>query len=350
MKTATNISTKDRMTFQTFLLIEKFFGFIFFNQIALFKKKFLDDLLKKLSLTPPAKVLIDSRENLSASQFKNEYVKNSTPVIFKAAARNWKCCQNWNLDYLQQHYGKNDLLLVNANGLTERDDRSTYEILTLEELILNIKTGGKKYLRFSPLLENNRPLVQEMDTNWIQTMKGKNTFASTCYAFIGGASTKTLLHTDQPCNLSLQVYGKKKWTLFSSRDSLFLYPEIPNTAYVKSPVDVDAPNNEKYPLFKFATPYIAFLEAGDILYIPPHTWHFVENFTDSISVAFRYSSLYLSLRSSILFTFLRLFSVNPPLWKTIEYGKVDTNLIWAHSNGKIKEVLRALKIRSKREN
>jgi hypothetical protein len=287
----------------------------------------------------PEPQIVESREGLTPFEFKKKYFSLSRPVVFKAAARSWVCCEKWDLDYFKLGYGENDVLLVNANGLTSREDNSHYEFLTVRELVENIKEGGKKYLRFSPLLENNPTLVKDLDLNWLQTMRGMKTFANTYYMFLGGARQKTLLHTDQPCNLYVQVYGEKKWTLYSPKDSLFMYPEISNTAYIKSPVDVDQPDHKNFPLFRHAIAHTAHLYPGDILYVPPHTWHFVENLSDTIAVGYRYSSLKASLKSSITMTLIRILSTNPPIWKTMKYGKTDTNLIWAHSGGKIKELL-----------
>ncbi|MFA6238492.1 MAG: cupin-like domain-containing protein [Bacteriovorax sp.] len=351
MQNNPNISTADRLMFQSYLLAEQIFGSFLFNKISFLKRSFLKRITYKLSSSSiPENVFVNSISNLSETEFQKEYVAKSRPVIFKAAARDWVCCQKWDLDYFKLGYGEEDLLLVNANGLTGRENHSHYEILTLRELVENIKAGGDKYLRFSPLLENNPALVSDLNMNWLQGMKGKKTFANTYYMFMGGAGQKTLLHTDQPCNLSVQAYGEKKWTLYSPKDSLLMYPEISNTAYIKSPVDVDAPDFDNYPLFKYATAHIAHLEPGDVMYIPPHTWHFVENLTDTIAIGFRYSSLQSSLKSSITLTLLRVLSTNPPIWKTMKYGKIDTNLIWAHAGGKIKELISELELRTKRKN
>ena len=351
MKNNPNVSFNERMIFQTFMLSEQVFGKSLFKILNPLKIKFLKKLENKLStLSLPDSVFVDSRSHLTPDIFQNEYASKSRPVIFKAAAREWICCQKWDLDYFKLGYGEEDILLVNANGLTSREANANYEFLTVRELIENIKAGGSKYLRFSPLLENNPTLVSDLDMKWLQGMRGREAFANTYYMFMGGEGQKTLLHTDQPCNLYVQIFGEKKWTLFSPKDSLLLYPEISNTAYIKSPVDVDKPDPVNFPLFKYAPSYVAHLSPGDVMYIPPHTWHFVENLTDTIAVGYRYSSLKASLKSSLTMTMLRILSTNPPIWKTMKYGKIDTNLIWAHSGGKIKSLLNDLEARKKRKN
>ena len=297
-------------------------------------------VLKRLKPVRPTEVsAVERRANLDAKTFKNEFFRYSQPVIFSGAAANWNCVQKWNFDYLSLAAGDNDLLIVNSQGLTTREQRTDYQFLSLRELVKNIRGGGDQYLRFSPLLHENPALVQDLDMTWLQNMRGGKTFGNTYYMFIGGTGHKTLLHADQPCNLFVQIYGEKKWTLFYPQDSICLYPEATNTAYVKSPVDIEKPDYEAYPLMKYARRLEAHLKPGDIMYIPPHVWHQVENLTDTIAVGYRYSSLAAALSSSPSFSLLRVLSTNPPVWKTRKYGKTDTNLIWAHANGKIDAVM-----------
>ena len=113
---------------------------------------------------------------------------------------------------------------------------------------------------------------------------------------------------------------------------------LKNTSFFERHINLNQLDAEKFPMHKYAQAYQATLEPGDVLYVPPHTWHHVENLTDSVAVGYRYSSLKAAMKSSKTFTFVRALSTNPPLWKTRQYGKEDTNLIWAHANGDIKEV------------
>lgn len=282
---------------------------------------------------------VDRRTSLSPEEFHKEYFSRSRPVILSGAARNWPCCSKWTLDFFSVGLGEHDLLLMDSPGLTTREARNDHEFLPLKELVRDIRSGGDKYLRFSPLLHENPQLTRDLDMQWLAAMRGGKTFGNTYYMFMGGRGRKTLLHADQPCNLYVQVYGEKKWTMYLPEDSLALYPEVTNTAYVKSPVDIEHADATKYPLFRHARTFEAHLKPGDVLYVPPHVWHQVENLTDTIAVGYRFSSLAAAVRSSLAFSLVRILSTNPPVWKTRAYGKIDTNLIWAHTSGKIKDVM-----------
>lgn len=336
------VSPLSRKINSAFLLLEKILPAGLFR---LFLKKsqhrYRKSLEKKLARFGASEKVytVERREGLDTATFQREYLSASKPVIFSGAAKSWACCQRWNLDYFSQDHGDNDLLMVNIPGVTTSEKHFHHQFLALHELIKNIRNGGEKYLRFSPLLDDNPELAAHLDTSWLAEKHEGDTFGNTYYMFIGGAGHKTLMHTDQPCNLYVQVYGEKKWTLFFQEDTPLLYPEITELSYVSSPIDVNSPDHEKYPLFKYARRVEAHLKPGDVMYIPPHVWHYVENLSESIAVAYRFSSVKAALRSSVTFSLLRVLSTNPPIWKMGKYGKMDTNLIFAYAGGKLKEVM-----------
>lgn len=334
--------------FSCILLIEQIIGEKLYFIIKPFKEMFLSyvhHILKDELLTSSAKVI--EVDNINPEEFRSQLIKKSVPLVFRDKAISWDCCKKWNLDYFSFACGESDVLLVEAEGLTSRVKQEKFEILTIKDLITNIKNGGDKYLRFSPLLENNKFLSRDLDLNWLQSMQGNNKIGSTYYMFLGGKGQKTLLHSDQPCNLYIQVLGRKKWIFYSPDDSIFLYPNVSGTAYVKSNLDLDNVNLTNNPLFKFATKTEIVLNPGDVLYVPPHYWHQVENLDDCISVGYRFSSIEHAINSSMVFSLMRILSMNPPIWKTMSYGKVDTNLIWAHTAGIISEVTTALNNRKR---
>lgn len=341
MALESSVLGRERRAMHAMLLLEQLLGARLFNWLlAPARERLRARMLRRLSsLPPPAPAQVDRRENLCAEEFQREYFAKSKPVIFSGAALTWPSVRKWSLDWFENAYGEQDLLLVDAPGLTQKEGKASYEFLRLRELVRSIRAEGDKYLRFSPLLHDFPSLAADLDLSWLERMRGGSTFARTYYMFMGGPGHRTYLHNDQPCNLFVQVSGEKKWTLFSPADSALLYPEVSNTAYVKSQVSLSHPDPEKHPLFRHARRVEAHLRPGDVLYVPPFVWHEVENIGETIAVGYRYSSLAAAARSSLAFLLLRALSTNPPVWKTMSYGKKDTNLIWAHTGGFIKEVL-----------
>jgi len=52
---------------------------------------------------------------------------------------------------------------------------------------------------------------------------------------------------------------------------------------------VEHPDTERFPLFAQAQGEELFLEAGEMLYLPPHYWHFVRSLSTSFSISFWWS-------------------------------------------------------------
>jgi len=59
------------------------------------------------------------------------------------------------------------------------------------------------------------------------------------------------------------------------------------------------------------------LDAGDVMYIPPFVWHYVENVTTTIAVAYRFFSLRDALRSSWPLTVAKFLSTRPSLFHSL---------------------------------
>ncbi|XP_076762432.1 HSPB1 associated protein 1 isoform X2 [Xylocopa sonorina] len=107
--------------------------------------------------------------------------------------------------------------------------------------------------------------------------------------WIGSKGAHTNCHQDSyGCNLIAQIKGRKQWLLFHPDSTNFLQPtRIPyeeSTVYSKynffSPTKEDEINILKIK----ETPKLVTLEPGDVLFVPPQWWHYVESLDFSVSV------------------------------------------------------------------
>ncbi|KAI8076908.1 uncharacterized protein BX664DRAFT_389623 [Halteromyces radiatus] len=105
------------------------------------------------------------------------------------------------------------------------------------------------------------------------------------HCWFGPKGTVSPLHQDPYHNLLAQVVGRKYIRLYSPIHSSALYPYegiMSNT----SQVDIDDPDLESYPRFAEADYVECILKPGEILYIPPKWWHYVQALDTSFSVSF----------------------------------------------------------------
>jgi len=106
-------------------------------------------------------------------------------------------------------------------------------------------------------------------------------------AWFGPAATLSPLHYDRSHNLLCQVVGSKYVRLYAPEHSERLYAHTSGPHQVSSRiVDPDRVDASAFPRFAEA-PYVdVVLGEGEVLYIPPRWWHFIESRETSFSVSF----------------------------------------------------------------
>ncbi|KAK3261393.1 hypothetical protein CYMTET_29699, partial [Cymbomonas tetramitiformis] len=108
-------------------------------------------------------------------------------------------------------------------------------------------------------------------------------------AWLGTSGTVTNLHTDESHNLLTQVAGFKYVRMYAVSEDMYLYPEVKSgntTTNRFSPIRIDSPDFEKYPLFAQAKYTEVILGPGDMLYMPKGIWHYVRSLSTSFSINF----------------------------------------------------------------
>jgi hypothetical protein len=303
----------------------------FFGRKKLFKnrQKFYGGLAESMKKKGEGRIMpIERRKDLSLKEFKEHYVKKGIPVVIEGGAKEWDCVKKWSLEYFKELHGKDEIFLVDQ-GKTG----FPYELTTLAEVIDNIRSGGSKYYRFYPLLARHPEHLKDFDYNWLKERRTKPIWFDAFQVFIGGEGSYTSLHNANQSNLFVQVYGEKKWVLYSHYYSAIVDPDPVRNVYRSAPGKIQEgpfnpfePNfDPPYNLYKYIDGYSVHLKPGDILWNPPFYWHAVKNASDSIGVGYRWLSPFYSFKISFLYMFLDCFANNPPIWKAFRLYQKDIN-------------------------
>lgn len=239
---------------------------------------------------------IQVRKMLSRERFYAEHILTGTPVILKNGMNDWPAIERWSLEYFKQTIGavkiayRNsmsglhpDLTKLDAAKITKKD---IFKEATLSEFIDLLTTGQDKVFLcgsglyiYSDHCPNPimKPVFQDFKLPAICGVKHPKSAG----VWISPQNIISWLHYDQNgChNLNAQIKGEKKVLLFPPQHLqnyyLYLYcnTEMPNF----SQVNVHKPDYEKYPYFKQADCYQAYLQPGDMLYIPAYWLHSFEH-------------------------------------------------------------------------
>jgi hypothetical protein len=317
-----------RLTYGMYQVADHFFG-----RKKLFKdrSKFYNGLLKEMQKHGEGRIMsVERRTDLSREEFMNHYVRKGIPVVMEGAAKDWECVKKWSLEYFKAQHGDDEIILVNQNT-----GDYPYELTTLADVIDNIKVRGGKYYRFYPLLTRHPEHYKAFDMDWLRARKAKPAFAENVQAFIGAEGSYTPLHNSNYPNLFVQVYGEKKWMIYSNYYAAVSDPNpIRNVSREASPKKKEGQFNPfepdyspPYHLYKYVDMYSVHLKPGDVFFNPPFYWHAVQNVTDSIGVGFRWFAPFYAFKTSPLYLLLDLFATKPPIWKMFSLAKKDINML-----------------------
>lgn len=238
------------------------------------------------------------------------------PILFKGSAFNWLCCQKWNFDYFKENYGNTNVTINDNKGLIDENNPQEFEALKLKEYIDALKSGTLKYLKFDRNIINQNPeLKDDLNLSWLRKLWFPNSFREEMVLFMSGKKTLTPIHGAPSSNFFVQIQGNKVWTMYPPEDRLFLDVKSNRSYYYYSEADPDNPDDENFPLQKYATKYQVTLEKGDILWVPPFTWHHVYNPVPSIGLSYRYMCPKVAFKNSKFLMLLIFFANKPSIFK-----------------------------------
>ena len=303
------------------------YNFLFFAEHFLGSKKYQtifgkteQKLLKKVSTNVKARKTNFEVIEYHKGNYPEPLYDYHNPKVFRGAAEDWGTKQ-WDMDYFSEHFGKERVTLINNEGLVGNSDQDNDEI-SLKEYIEGLKKGSNKYLKFSRLVHDQSFLKKDIDLNWLSKFKSTFSFGELFYFFIGGQGTITPIHNGMSRTIFVQVEGVKKWTFYATEERIFLNVRPKRYNYYFSDANPDVKDDPNFPLQKHAKKWEVTIHPGDVLFIPPHVWHQVENITDSIGFAYKFAHLPSSFKSSKMLSLLYFFSTKPSflnstahLWK-----------------------------------
>jgi hypothetical protein len=232
---------------------------------------------------------VDIRDPLTVGEFYGEYV-NKKPVVMRGALDKLPAVSRWSITYLRSLAPDLRIRLKTGNlaaGATISQTLAEY--CDLIDDIVARQTAGESlinlppYLHDIPLLALLPELRDDLDpfpgdlfpkffrTQWWNFIQ----------FFVSPPLAMTPFHFDTLVthNLFFQIHGDKRFVIVPAEDRPHCYTY--NWRWAR--VDPEAPDFDKYPLFRNARVFECVLQAGDLLYMPPGTLHQVSSLTASVS-------------------------------------------------------------------
>jgi hypothetical protein len=248
--------------------------------------------LQKLWQSAAGYGTVEKRTSPSRDEFLERYVIGCRPVVLTDAAADWPALHTWSPADLKRRFGH---LVVEIQDGRDADPRYEENKLAHRRLsqvgpfVDRVLAGGPTndyYLtannealrrpEFAPLLEDigtlppacDRALLPERSSFWF-----------------GPQGTVTPLHHDTIMLFHTQIVGRKRWRLVSPLET----PRLYNYNNVFSPIDIDRPDLNRYPLFREVTVLDVTLEPGETIFLPLAWWHHVVSL--DVVMSFSYTNL-----------------------------------------------------------
>lgn len=296
------------LKYNILFLAEHIMGPDYFNNPSSLKKRLSEDIFQDLKNKLP------KNEVSTIPITDNKIIHHpSTHLFYKGLAKSWPAYKKWNLQYFKETYGDKEVMINTTKGIVDPNAPQEAESILLKDYINELEQGSRKYLKLSGLAQNEKSIQEDLDLNWLKRLKSKFSFGETFFMFIGGKETVTPMHNEFPTTVYIQIHGVKRWIIYPPEDRIYLDAITERRPYFFSKFIPDA-ENKQHQLGLFARKYEILMEPGDVLIVPPFYWHYVENKTDSIGVAYKFANIKTAFKSSKMLTVLLFLSTRPFLF------------------------------------
>ena len=213
-------------------------------------------------------------ESISKECFMTNYKNTATPVILSQLTQDWPATKKWNFDYLNNIAGDNVVPVYSSQPAKDKEHQHAAAMkIPLSDYLSMLKKGENDLrLFFYNVLDN----IPSMLNDFSYPDLGLRFFKKLPVLFIGGKGAKVQMHYDiDLADLVLCHFGgTKKVLLVPPEQTPFMY-KVPFSFSALHSVDFSEPNFDKHPALKNLNAYVAEIEHGEALYIPPGFWHYI---------------------------------------------------------------------------
>ncbi len=229
---------------------------------------------------------IDRVKTITKEDFLNKYFKPQKPLVIEQSMEDWPAFNKWNLDYMAEVAGEKDVPLYDNRPVSYKDGfNEPHAKMKMREYVELLKKEPTKYRIF---LWNILKEVPELQEDFSYPDFGLKLMKGLPMLFFGGEDSYTFMHYDiDLANIfHFHFHGKKRVILFDQKQNDYLY-KIPHSLITREDIDFNNPDYDKWPALKKAEGYEAYLEHGNMLYMPEGYWHYMRYVTPGFSMSLR---------------------------------------------------------------
>jgi hypothetical protein len=234
---------------------------------------------------------------LASRSFREEILNSKKPVHVKGGIPQ-RHLDRWSLDRLAERLqGREETLWV-IRGHAEQGGTNLVEISVkdyLSYLLHPEERAGEGEPLYVTISKEFMNLLPKMDREFELDRLLPFLYSCDAFAFLGPEKTVTGLHADTYHSLFYQVWGNKTFVLLPPTDGPNVYVSRKYEWSTRlSRVNLESPeyNRRHYPRLREATPFVAEVATGDMLWIPVGWFHYVYATEPSFSISFFLANFY----------------------------------------------------------
>jgi len=224
-----------------------------------------------------AAVPVLDAQDLSESDFLENYVFNSRPCVIKGAVRHWPAIEKWrDTDYLKRLYGHHKIAFSpHEYHLTVKRNDVGRQIMSFAEALDRFQAEETK----TAIATSPHPSALQPDTggfSFLTKADAALTYPPLRYFFYRNAGTTWHYHPFDE-TLMCQIVGQKKIGLLNvdARSHQSVFGVFVKEDYYDDPSVFDGIDTSGLNWFS------ATLDEGDALYIPQMWWHGVSTISEA---------------------------------------------------------------------
>jgi hypothetical protein len=213
-----------------------------------------------------------------------EAIRDRTPLVLADLARDWPALHEWTPERLAERHGAREVRVYDASfGAPGPGYMANVATMSFAGFLQETQNHGRDLRMFLYNLSQQIPQLLDDIRLPVVGLRFSRRFV---FSFFGCRGSTTPLHYDIDMGdvLHTVIRGRRRVRLFAPQDSALLYR---HPCTVRSYVDLDRPDLERFPALGHARGYEVVLEAGQTLYMPAGWWHEFHYLEAGIGVSLR---------------------------------------------------------------
>lgn len=229
------------------------------------------------------------RSGLSAAVFFEHHYRRNVPVVLPDIVPRWPALARWTPGSLRDRFASVEVSVMmdrDRDPLCDRNIDAHAQRTTFGAFAEQVMSAGETNDVY--LVANNHALEAPAlaalldDIAPLPDILASPIMPGTACLWFGPKGTLTPLHHDANNILFCQIHGKKRVRMLPPHEAWLLA----DLEGFYSPVDLDAPDLDKYPALRDAAILDVTLHPGEALFLPVGWYHHVRALDPSISISF----------------------------------------------------------------